>query len=77
MEDEHSRTLGLAHTQVLVELLKKLIEVRVLSKSDVRSLLKSSGDSLLAKRTGVATVATETVRLIGVEVGVAPSPLDG
>jgi len=77
MEDEHSRTLGLAHTQILIELLKKLIDSRALSKSDVRALLESAGNALLSKRTAVAEIATEHVRLIGEGVGVSPEQIDG
>jgi hypothetical protein len=77
MEDTHSRAYGLAHTQILVELLRKLIQSRILTDSDVRTLLESSGRALETKGTEVAAAAMTHVQLIGEAVGVAPRQVDG
>jgi hypothetical protein len=73
---DYAKSLGLAHNAVLVALLKTLMGQKALSKKDVRTLLESAGQSLLSKKTEIATVATEHIRLLGEEVGVAPDQID-
>ncbi len=76
MEDEHSRAFGMAHTQILIELLRKLISQQTLTESDARALLESAGNALGRKATDVAHAAMVHVRLIGEEVGVSPKQAD-
>ena len=73
MEDVHSRAYGLAHSEIIVALLRSLIKSKDLSTDDVKALLASAGQTLELKGTDVAAAATEHVRLIGEAVGVAPS----
>ncbi|MGO8846641.1 MAG: hypothetical protein ACLQFI_15155 [Methylocella sp.] len=74
MEDVHSRAYGLAHSAILAELLRALINSNTLSASDVLALLTNAGQVLASKGTDVAAAATEHVKLIGEAVGVSPSP---
>ena len=73
MEDVHSRAYGLAHSEIIVELLRSLIKSNTLSANDVLALLTNAGQTLASKGTDVAAAATEHVKLIGEAIGVAPS----
>jgi hypothetical protein len=73
MEDVHSRAYGLAHSEILVQLLHSLINSNTLSTNDVLALLTNAGQALASKGTDVAAAATEQVRLIGEAVGVSSS----
>jgi hypothetical protein len=70
MEDSHSRAYGLAHQEVLVELLKTLMHTDALSLADARALLTVAGQRLLSKQTDVAVAASEQVKMIGEAIGI-------
>ena len=65
MTDEHSRAYGLAHSVIMIELLKALLKHERLIPKDVHELLTSARNSLASYGTDVATAAAEHVKIIG------------
>lgn len=71
MNDRHSRAHGLAHSAIIVELLKALLERGLVTRKDVHTLLTKAGQSLVPHGAETARAAAEHVKMIGEAVGVS------
>ena len=70
MDDPHSRAYGLAHSAILVELLKALLQHERLSPIEVRTLLAKAERAVAAHSTDTAAAAEQHIKMIGEAVGV-------
>jgi hypothetical protein len=73
MEDMHSRAYGLAHSAIIIELLKNLLAQGHIIPADAKSILTKAGQSLISKGTDVSAVASEHVKLEQIRIEITHS----